>query len=149
VATLRAAVKSRLTADATLMAILTGGAKDWDELGDGKTGLTPETAAYNGSILLPQAVLTWGTETPVMESYGTQGLRRFLQLWAYDHDSRATIESALKRARTVLHRARVATDDAGTVLVVFASYGPDFLEDALGKAPGRFARFYIQMGRRN
>lgn len=147
-ATLREAVLERLQNDAPLTAILTGGVKDWESLGDGREGLTPSTAAYNGDLLLPQAVLTWGTEAAVLETYGpVQGRRRFCQVWVYDHSSRATIDAALRRIETVLHRARVATEDANTALLIFANDGPDFLEDALGKAPGRFSRYYVQFTR--
>ena len=147
-ATLRAAVKAPLTGDATLMAILTGGLNDFE--GYGRLGLTPENAQYeaDGITLKPQAVLTWGTETPVLDSYGVQGMNRFFQLWVYDHDSPALIETALDRARVVLHRRQVTTDDARTALILFANHGPDFVADELQGAAGRFSRYSVRLSRR-
>lgn len=147
-ATLRAAVKATLLADSTLMSILTGGLNDFE--GYGRLGLTPSNAAYaaDGITLLPQAVLTWGTETPALDSYGLQGMTRTFQLWVYDHDSPALIETALNRARIVLHRLQLTTDDARQVLILFANHGPDFVADELQGAAGRFSRYWVRLSRR-
>lgn len=147
-ATLRAAVLARLQADVPLTTLLTGGINDRDTLG--REGLTMSTAALqsDGVSIKPQAVLTWSTETPEMETFGTRGRRRFASVWAYSHASYALVEAALRAAEDVLHRSLVATDDAGQVLLVYANDGPDFLAEELSNAFGRFARFYIQMGRR-
>ena len=109
-ATLRAAVLALLQADTPLMTLLTGGLSDWDALG--REGLTMSTAQLeaDGVSIKPTGVLTWSTETPEMESYGTRGRRRFCQVWAYSHDSYSTIESVLRAAENALHRVTVPTD---------------------------------------
>jgi hypothetical protein len=148
VATLREAVLDVVQADAPLNAILMGGVYDRDELG--REGLTLSNVQFeaDGVSIKPTGVLTWGVETPELEGYGTRGRRRFASVWVYSHDSYSTIEAALRAAEDALHRTQVATDDAGTVLLVYANDGPDFQAEELGNAFGRFARFYIVMGRR-
>lgn len=147
-ATLRAAVKTALTADATLMAILTGGINDFE--GYGRLGLTPSNATYaaDGITLLPCAVITWSTETPAMETYSGQGRRRFMQLWVYSHASYATIDSALRRAETVLHRLKISTDDVRQALLIYANDGPDYVDDTMQGALARFSRYAVQFSRR-
>ncbi len=147
-ATLRQAVLSALTGDSTLMTILTGGVGDWDTLG--RTGLTPGNAVYETDDvrLKPQAVVSYSTEIPALEPYGTrQGRRRFMQLWVYSNSSYATIDSALRRAEVVLHRLQVTTDDAHTALLIYVNDGPDFIADELEGALARYSRYYLQFSR--
>lgn len=148
-ATLREAVKAALVGDAALMALLTGGLKDWDELG--RLGLAPETAAYesDGIRLKPQAVLTWSTSSPSLTTYGpTQGERRFCQVWFYTHASYSTIEAAQKRTKVVLNRLRVSATDWGLTMLHFVDDGPDFVADELKGAFAASSRYFVERTRR-
>jgi len=149
VATLRTIVRTTLAADATLMALLTGGLKDWDTAG--RTGLTLKNAVKeaDGIRIKPVAVLTWSTESKSMSSYGpTRGRQRFFQLWAYADSSYATIEQMLRRAEVVLDRKQVTADDARLCFIHYVDDGPDGVADELGGALMRTSRYFVEVTRR-
>ena len=100
-ATLRAALKTLLEADATLVATMTGGLHDSTEIS--RSG-TPSAYDDRGD-LKPCGVLRVGTMTP-LDPFDTAE-RQFFSLYFYQKPGGYTSIDAMKyRAKTLLHVSR-------------------------------------------
>lgn len=136
--TLRSAIKSKLSGDATLMATLTGGV--FDRRGISRTG-TP-TAYDSSGNLKPCAVVTIEATTPVGHpEFNFE--RVFFQVWLYEQEGNAYagIDVARDRVRAVLHRATVVISPGGVHEILHADSFGDSYDDTLG-AEMTYERFY-------
>lgn len=103
--------KTILEADATLLALATGGIYDFDETGRMGIGRTNTAAAFSGGIIQPCILLKLRSSVP----YGgiaddvTQvtSARDMLEVWAYQDSGYSTIKSMLDRVYTLLQGKRV------------------------------------------
>ena len=141
-ATLKAAIKTALTGNASWAALVTGGTAWRDEWG--RNGLEPETAVYdtNGKLKL-SAVLTFSTETEA-EIAGSSA-RGFFQLWVYHDSDTSLLTQAHDLARSILNNTRITADNHGTPLIRWVSTQDEFKADELSGAMGRYARYRYQM----
>ncbi len=145
-ATMRAAVKAKLTGDSTLMATLTGGVHDADDLD--RTGLTPETAGVYDSLgkLKPCSVIRWrGSD---MKEIVANSERRFFEVWLYEDRGWNNIETAKRRIKTLLHRKQVASSNEGLCFMSWAGDLGEFVDDEMGGASADRLRFYIDYTRK-
>lgn len=100
--------KTILEADATLLALATGGIYDWDETG--RMGInrsnTATSAAFSSGIIQPCILLRLSVSTPIGEIADdvakVTGARDVIQVWAYQDSSFSTITSMLDRVYTLL-----------------------------------------------
>lgn len=100
--------KTILEADATLVALATGGIWDWDETG--RMGInrsnTLTTAAFTSGIIKPCLLLKIPSSVPfggiADDPAQLVSARDMLEVWGYQHMGYATIKSMLARAYTLL-----------------------------------------------
>lgn len=139
-ATLREAIKAKLEADATLVALVPGGFYYRADI-----NRTDTPAAYDGRGRLKVCgVLTMSTDA--MEFPGLRDMdvsRAFFFIYYYDDPAQdyVNIDDAVARTRTVLE-GQTASVEAGSVYeFVHADDSPDLYDDVLG-ANGRYSRYY-------
>lgn len=137
---MRAKLKSILTSDTTLMAVLTGGVYDASDLpSDGLTS-SAIPGAFNGSYLKPCALIRFGGESETEIKATTK--RRFVHIFFYDQRGYTNIDAAIKRCQVLLDRKR---HKAGTQ--VFYTSWVDNLSDSvaqeLGNVPMARSRYYV------
>jgi hypothetical protein len=100
--------KAILEADATLLALATGGIWDWDETG--RMGInrsnTLTAAAFTSGIIKPCVLLKLASSVPfggiADDEAKLVSVREMLEVWAYQHTGYSTIKSMLDRAFTLL-----------------------------------------------
>lgn len=109
-ATLSASARTRLIADSTLMALLTGGVLNASDITEERdqhpisptstpTAYTTDAAGFD--TLLPVALLKESSDVSVQ--YG-EGRETWLHVFLYDDRSYTTIHTACDRIRTLLHQ---------------------------------------------
>lgn len=143
--TLREAFKAALEGDATLVAILTGGIYDSDELG--RTGLTPDSVAReaDGVTMKPAAVIRWRGENQSALKTDTISERRFVELYLYADRGHAVLEQAKQRAKALLHRRQLGPTDDGLGLnfILWVDSRGEFVADELQGAAADRLRFVV------
>ena len=100
--------KTILEADATLLALATGGIYDFDETG--RMGINRSNSATSGAfvngVVQPCLLLKLSVSTPFGEvaddAAKVTGARDVLQVWAYQDNGYATMTSMLDRVFTLL-----------------------------------------------
>jgi hypothetical protein len=106
-----AAAKTILEADATLLALATGGVYDYDETGRMGINRTNTTAAFSSGIIQPCILLKLRTSVPfgdiADDAAQKVGARDMLEVWAYQDNGYSTIKSMLDRVYTLLQGKRV------------------------------------------
>jgi hypothetical protein len=145
----RATFRTRLTGDATLVALLTGGIYDRDTTTTNMLNL--EYLGRNGGLtaegaLKPFAYLQWATGQAANRF---RDERHRLDIYVYEQDGDAVIEPAVRRIKDLLHRWNAPDNaDESIMDVVFDMNGPEFIDPDLGNANGRFVRFQVQLVRK-
>lgn len=98
--------KTLLEADATLLALATGGVWDFDETGRMGLGRTNTTAAFTDGKIKPCVLLKLRSSVPFGEiaddAAQIVSARDMLEVWAYQDIGYATIKSMLDRVYTLL-----------------------------------------------
>lgn len=100
--------KTILEADATLVALATGGIWDWDETG--RMGInrtnSATSAAYTSGIIKPCLLLKLRSSVPfggiADDPAQLVSARDMLEVWAYSDNGYSTIKSMLDRVYTLL-----------------------------------------------
>lgn len=100
--------KTILEADATLVALATGGIYDWNETG--RMGINRNnantSAAYSNGVIQPCILLKLRTSVPFGEiaddAAQVTGARDMLEVWGYQDSGYTTIDSMLDRVYTLL-----------------------------------------------
>lgn len=136
---LRETLKTFLNEDAVLMALLTGGVLDTDELPMGASSI--EDVPHTGPEILPFAVLRWRGTTE-KEIVGLTE-RRSVEIYFYQHRGYATIERAKRRVKTILNRTQLPAEDAGLSMFHWAHDTGEFPADELGRASADMSRYYV------
>lgn len=111
---LESAVKTVLAADATLLAILTGGVHSWVDTG--RNGLSPETVedAYDEGFLLPCAIIRERTTVPWGGGHDvaaqTETMRGMVEVYLYEEGNGdgSALNSAYARIIRLLNQRFVA-----------------------------------------
>lgn len=99
-------VKTALTADAALMALLTGGIhNDVEEISRQNT----PTAFDVNYELKPCALIKYGTEIPLTSGYDS-AVQTPLTIYFYERSGYANIETAMGLAFALLNRQKVGTN---------------------------------------
>lgn len=116
-----AAIKAILEADATLLALATGGVWDFDETGRmGLSRTATPTAFTSAGIIKPCLLLKLRSTLPdgILQDDANQyqSAREIIEAWFYQDSGYATIESMRARVYHDLHAQRVS----GTFQVVWA-----------------------------
>lgn len=107
------AAKTLLEADATLIALATGGVWDWDETG--RMGInrsnTLTSAAFTNGIIKPCLLLKLRSSVPfgdiADDAAQVVSARDMLEVWAYQDAGYSTITSMLNRVYTLLQGKQV------------------------------------------
>jgi len=98
--------KTILEADATLLALATGGIYDFDETGRMGINRTNTPTAFTNGIIKPCLLLKLRTSVPfgdiADDAARTTGARDMLEIWGYEDSGYATIKSMLARVYTLL-----------------------------------------------
>lgn len=103
-----ASAKTLLEADATLLALATGGIWDWDETG--RMGInrsnSATSAAFTSGIIKPCLLLKLRTSVPfggiADDASRVVSTREMLEVWAYQDNGYSTIKSMLSRVFVLL-----------------------------------------------
>lgn len=103
-----ASAKTLLDADATLVALATGGVWDWDETG--RMGINRSnaatSAAFTSGIIKPCLLLKLRTSVPfgdiADDASRVVSTREMLEVWAYQDNGYSTIKSMLARVFVLL-----------------------------------------------
>lgn len=141
-ASLPTVIRTTLEGTASLTALLTGGIYDAGELG--RLGLTPDTAGlYTGDILNPCAVIRWRGTSPFGPHFSPQSQRQFFEVYLYQDDGYATIDSALLIVKQTLHRTQYTADNKRLCWVNWAQDSGELMADELGFAALKTARFEV------
>jgi len=99
-------VKTALTADAALMALLTGGIhNDVEEISRQNT----PTAFDVNYELKPCALIKYGTEIPLTSGYDS-AVQTPLTIYFYERSGYASIETAMGLAFALLNRQKIGTN---------------------------------------
>ena len=102
------AAKALLEADATLLALATGGVWDWNETGRMGINRTNTAAAFTSTgIIKPCILLKLRSSVPfgdiADDSAQVISLREMLEIWLYADNTFTAIESMRARVFTLLH----------------------------------------------
>ena len=104
-------VRTALMADAAFVALLTGGVYTWNVTGKlfiSRDNSATSTAFDANGVLKPCCMVKVRSATPtntLSDPLPLQGERLALEIWFYQDDGYATIESAKQRAFVLLHEA--------------------------------------------
>lgn len=98
--------KTLLEADATLLALATGGVWDWDETGRMGINRTNTPTAFTDGKIKPCLLLKLRSSVPfgdvADDAAQVTGARDMLEVWAYQDIGYATINAMLARVYTLL-----------------------------------------------
>jgi hypothetical protein len=149
-----ASLKSILSGDATLVALLTGGILD--DTNTGADGVT-QTYAQNNSLvnsttglLAPFAFIAWSTRTPqALNHADARGEDRFLFVYLYNDATNGygTIETAANRVITLLNQVERTVDSQYTHVTRYVDGSPRTRDDNLFDAATLYLRFVDTFGR--
>lgn len=146
-ATARAALKTYLNADATLAALLTGGVKDEDDFTFDEGGANEVPRETDGVRIKPFAYVRWRVSN-VTEIIAASE-RQTVQLYLYQRSGKSTIESAVKRLKTLLHRHQLTADDKALLMFHYQMSNTGLPPaDELGGASMGLVQFYTDFTRR-
>lgn len=103
--------KTILEADATLLALATGGIWDWNETGRMGINRTNTPGAYTNGIIKPCLMLKLRSSVAfgdiADDAERVTGARDMLEVWAYQDQGYATIEGMLARVYVLIQGKRV------------------------------------------
>lgn len=140
-ATLRATIKSALSGDATLTALLTGGVKDASD--DGRNGLALEDLLdTDGITIKPTAVIRWRATGELQpQAYLIGAESQDLEIYLYANLIPTTLESAISRIKVLLHNKYWSCDDRTLAHTLFGSGSGEFRAEEYNNCPAQFVRY--------
>lgn len=143
-ATLRAAIKSTLTGDAPLMALLTGGVLDAQDLNFTGEGAYEAPREADGVTLKAHAVVRWGERSPTGRAVKVRAKLETVEIYVYQDTGFDVIESAILRMCSLLEDTYVTTDDRALAHITEQSFvSGELPAEELGNAACKFVRFFI------
>lgn len=117
-------IKTVLEADATLLALATGGIYSWDETGSEGINRTTTPDAWNSNgIMLPTIMVSARNAVPGLnvpdEAAQSMDVRQIVEIYFFQFDGYSTIDSMVDRCYALLHAKRltgpIRMDWAGSV----------------------------------
>jgi hypothetical protein len=144
-ATLQAVIKGALTGDVTLMATLTGGIFDASVLD--REGLDLATVQDANGRLKPCGVLRWRGSNPIDPAV-LPAEQRFLEVWLYEDQGTANIETAKRLIKALLHYKLFQADNCGLAWLEWAGDLGETTADELGGASADRSRFAVTLTRK-
>jgi len=139
-ADMREALRNFLNADSTLSTLLTGGFVDAYSL---PSEWSIDDVPNDGVIIIPFSVLRWRAAVPTEINIDTQTERRTVEIYIYQQKGYDLIEQAKRRIKTILHRTRVQSDDAGICMYHKLPDIHDFFAKEIGGAAAGGCKFYV------
>jgi hypothetical protein len=139
-ATMRAALRNFLNADATLTTLLPGGFLDANSL---PSEWSISDVPHDGAMITPFAVLRWRGATPKEVYITDMTERRSVEIYIYQHRGYDLIEQAKRRIKTILHRTQIAADDADVCMFHWNNDLGEFTAKEIGGAAAEMSRFYV------
>lgn len=140
---MKTAIATKLSGDATLMAILLGGIHTTSEIS--RQG-TPTAFDSTTKELLPCGLVKLSTSVPSGGLPNTERLT--VRIWLYQRTGFDSIEPAARRIYALLHKVRLAPSDGavGVWEILHADDVPNS-EDAVLDASLFISRFYVHYRR--
>lgn len=139
-AALRDVVRTRLTSDATLMALLEGGVLDASTLNYSGESVADAPFGSDNVTMEAHAIIRWGESAPY-DAYKFAAEDEEFEIYLYQAVGYNVIESAISRIRTLLHDQYLTADDRALAHVRMIFVSRDIPADELGGVPSRFVRF--------
>ena len=140
-AVLRDVLRTTLSGDETLAALLTGGVLDVSTMPADQGGAGDAPRESNG-VIKPHARVKLNGG-PAMQPWRLSPLLNTAEIYVYQPKGYATIDAALDRVKVLLHDAYLSSDDTQLAHLVHAYVSPDLVADELGGAAMRFTRFNL------
>lgn len=109
-ATLREALVTVLSGDATLSALLTGGVKNAEDFTFDGGGSDEIPRQANGVLIKPFAIVRFQDSTTVFPLKARAELQS-IEIYVYDNVGFVTIDAAISRTKTLLNFTDVTADD--------------------------------------
>jgi hypothetical protein len=135
---MRSAIADALASDAELLASLTGGVYDASEVGEISRQSTPDAFDANGEILPCALVRTESDQLyGPFTSPGSISSRSFVMVYLYQRQGFDTIDVAMGRVLTLLHKQRLGDS---TWEICWADDSGDLEDEGLACAM-RYARY--------
>lgn len=142
--TLREEIKTTLTGNAPLNAVLTGGILDAEDLphDGGGAGSAPRLA--DTVRVEPYAVIRWGNDTSYQADSNALGAgRELFEVYIYQHKGYVTIEQAVGMIKTLLHDQYITATDRAIAHVLYVQTSGELPSKELGMASCKFIRFQV------
>lgn len=145
-ATLVATIKSTLSGDSTLSALLTGGILDSSDLPEEDGGAGDIPYDTDGVTILPFAVLRW-KDSVAVGLHHTGQENASLEIYIYEWVGYDTIEQAVSRIKSLLNGEYFTVSDRELVYVEYTFTSGELVADELGGAPNKFSRYAVYTAR--
>jgi len=143
-ATLHATVKTMMTGDATLMALLTGGVFDGDSLDFTGEGASEAPREADEVVLKPHAIIHWDGRSPRGNARKVKGKLEPFEVYVYQDTGFDVIESAILRLCTLFEDKYLSVTDRALAHVTEDSFtSGEIADEAMGNAACKFVRFFI------
>lgn len=142
--TLRTEIKAALTGNAALMAVLTGGVLDAQDLphDGGGAGSAPRLA--DRVQVKPYAVIRWGSDTGYQQDSNALGAgRETFEVYIYQHKGYDTIEDAVGKIKALLNDQYITATDRAIAHVLYVQTSGELPSKELGMASCKFSRYQV------
>ena len=143
-ASFRDTLQTRLTSDATLMALLTGGVLDPADLPQDGGGAGSVPRNTDGVTIKPFAILRGGPDGSYQgEDRILSAGAEFWEVYLYQDVGYGTIDQAVGRIKTLLHDTYITADDRAIAHVLYTFTSADLVADELGGCPMKLCRYQV------
>jgi len=141
---LRATLKTTLTGDATLMALLSGVVLDAAVLPQDGGGVGSVPREADGVRIRPFAIIRGGVDSSYQgEDRLLSAGSEFWEVYLYQDVGYGTIDSAIGRIKTLLHDTYITADDRAIAHVLYTFTSADLAAEELGGCPMKMCRYQI------
>lgn len=139
-AEITAATRALLEADATLVALATGGIWDASELD--QNGLSVDGITDSRGRLLPTVVLRWRGSVPAeIVKFSETG---YVEMYFYANSGQTVIRQMMARVKVLLHRQRVTATGTGANFFSWVNDIGEYVAEELNNAAANMSRYAVQ-----
>lgn len=142
-ANLRATIKARAAANATVLSLATGGVHDSDsidQLDGGGMDFAPKES--DGVRIAPHVIVRFKDATQITP-YELPAMARAVEMYVYDNHGYDTIDQIVKALITEFHDEYLTADDRSFAHMQWIFTGAEMPAEEYGMAPSKFIRFNI------